>query len=30
VVGSKLQLTPEWATREKLGELRNEANLFLR
>jgi len=30
VVGSKLQLTPEWASREKLGELRNEANLFLR
>ncbi len=30
VVGSKLQLTPEWASREKLAELAGEADLFLR
>ncbi len=30
VVGSKLQLTPEWASREKIGALANEADLFLR
>jgi len=29
-VGSKLQLTPEWASREKIGALANEADLFLR
>jgi glycerol-3-phosphate O-acyltransferase len=30
VVGSKLQLTPEWGSREKLASLANEADLFLR
>jgi glycerol-3-phosphate O-acyltransferase len=30
VVGTKLQLTPEWASREKLSALANEADLFLR
>ncbi len=30
VVGAKPQLTPEWATREKLAALANEADLFLR
>jgi glycerol-3-phosphate O-acyltransferase len=30
VVGSKLQLTPEWSSREKLSALTEEADLFLR
>src|SRR5207302_1194069 len=30
VVGAKLQLTPEWASREKLAALAEEADLFLR
>jgi glycerol-3-phosphate O-acyltransferase len=30
VVGAKLQLTPEWASREKLIALTEEADLFLR
>ena len=30
VVGAKLQLTPEWASRDKLAALADEADLFLR
>ena len=30
VVGAKVQLTPEWASREKLAALAEEADLFLR
>jgi glycerol-3-phosphate O-acyltransferase len=30
VVGAKLQLTPEWSSREKLDALADEADLFLR
>ena len=30
VVAAKPQLTPEWGSREKLAELENEADLFLR
>jgi hypothetical protein len=30
VVGSKLQLTSEWSSREKLSALTEEADLFLR
>ncbi len=30
VVGAKLQLTPEWSSREKLATLIDEADLFLR
>jgi hypothetical protein len=30
VVGARLSLTPEWASKEKLDELADEADLFLR
>ena len=30
VIGSKLQLTPEWASGDKLASLAEEADLFLR
>jgi hypothetical protein len=30
VVGAKLQLTPEWASKEKVEALAGEADLFLR
>jgi len=30
VVGAKLQLTPEWASRDKLAAIADEADLFLR
>jgi hypothetical protein len=30
VVGAKLQLTPEWASREKVAALADEADRFLR
>jgi hypothetical protein len=30
VIGAKMQLTPEWASKEKLAALSDEADLFLR